>query len=86
GRSGAFASMGPRLICRGNEQTRKANLDNVDTASMGPRLICRGNARSIARQHGRKYGFNGAATDLSRKCERLFVMARRGGKLQWGRD
>ena len=62
-----FASMGPRLINRGNA------MDEVNTkfsglASMGPRLINRGNLSPFESGIHSPASFNGAAVDQPRKC------------------
>jgi len=44
-RCSVFASMGPRLISRGNEHVPLRRLGHL-SASMGPRLISRGNGES----------------------------------------
>ncbi len=60
------ASMGPRPIGRGN--IKRAPMSRpTENASMGPRPIGRGNLRSKTRLENRHVGFNGAATNRSRK-------------------
>ena len=60
------ASMGPRPIGRGNhDDCRDAGV--LRRASMGPRPIGRGNANVQAVASARCGGFNGAATNRSRK-------------------
>ena len=80
-----IASMGPRPIGRGNTPIHHAHTTS-DRASMGPRPIGRGNcfARHSFRQ--RSTGFNGAATNWSRKCLLPCVLGRYLTPLQWGRD
>src|SRR5579885_3288886 len=64
-----FASMGPRPIGRGNLVGIGDHHDLL-LASMGPRPIGRGNGQWRAGRPSTGHGFNGAATDRSRKCGR----------------
>ena len=62
----ARASMGPRPIGRGN-RSRLRSTGRRSCASMGPRPIGRGNMGTLERPDSLQVGFNGAATDRSRK-------------------
>ena len=55
------ASMGPRLVSRGNVKVTK-ELHQKLLASMGPRLVSRGNTISLTQTASRCLSFNGAAT------------------------
>ena len=64
--SSGVASMGPRPIGRGNADGSGA-VPRGRPASMGPRPIGRGNAAEEAQRALVRAGFNGAATNWSRK-------------------
>ena len=66
-----LASMGPRLIRRGNRAANPADVGGPG-ASMGPRLIRRGNLLLGCQVAHLPLRFNGAATDSSRKFDELF--------------
>src|SRR5579884_1577815 len=79
------ASMGPRPIGRGNLAPHNPNKRKT-AASMGPRPIGRGNAVDGPCRDWIPAGFNGAATDRSRKFRWISQMCTIGYLLQWGRD
>ena len=64
------ASMGPRPIGRGNSSGSAHPAASRPIASMGPRPIGRGNLGIAAKWIGVLMGFNGAATNWSRKSPR----------------
>ena len=66
--SSFHASMGPRSDLLAEISFDGADFGCLAKASMGPRPICRGN-ESGAGVDRSSAGFNGAATDLSRKCD-----------------
>ena len=77
--------MGPRPIGRGNSGRPASAAPDV-VASMGPRPIGRGNRRNGWRLHWSSPGFNGAATNWSRKYLLLLTPDPMETLLQWGRD
>src|SRR5579884_2586802 len=69
------ASMGPRPIGRGNLAPHNPNKRKT-AASMGPRPIGRGNAVDGPCRDWIPAGFNGAATDRSRKWRSAWTWSR----------
>ncbi len=57
----AIASMGPRLVSRGNAAQHKNWIATHTFASMGPRLVSRGNPSTVCRLRLTGSSFNGAA-------------------------
>ena len=83
------ASMGPRPIGRGNQEITM-HTHTPETASMGPRPIGRGNLGIRVITDGSDVGFNGAATNWSRKSHYffspfIFIVCFNGAATNWSR-
>src|SRR5579884_430267 len=83
---GGAASMGPRPIGRGNSPERSRSRRTRGTLQWGrDRSVAEILADPGSLARGRR-GFNGAATDRSRKSELVLMQQIEAVGLQWGRD